>query len=491
MPAIAQVSFIRRIEIELQNGYGNEQIYTFGKQGFMMRSVKDEKEDNKQIWKYDIYTKDLVLSKTESVSLNRKFYEDATFTDSKQNYTLFKGRNGEFSLVTINVETAKSIVVDGILPKKMNISEMAVLGDFAYFKSFVNGAYNLFAINWKTGIQRQFALGIEGVKPKSFYLTNFQLLEKSNEIMLYAKVKIDKRNTDTYVIRLDEKGNKKETYNLTSSIDKNLIDITSCKVGEGKYVFTGTYSTTGVSTSQGIYFCTTVGNSVKGINYYNFLDLKNFTTYLSQKQQDKIEKKKEKKEEQGKELVLNYNIAAHDILVKDDGYLLIGEAYYATYRTEYYTTTQTVNGVTSTVTRSRQVFDGYQYTHAVIVKFDLQGKKVWDQTFELWSAYKPFHVKRFISVIENSSDKTAMAFSSSNRIFTKSFDKNGKIIKDEKSESFETKYDTDEVKWTSSNIDFWFDNYFIAYGTQKIKNKEEKNVDKKRIVYFVSKIMFN
>ena len=34
----------------------------------------------------------------------------------------------------------------------------------------------------------------------------------------------------------------------------------------------------------------------------------------------------------------------------------------------------------------------------MVAKFSHQGKLIWDQTFEMWSAYKPFYVKKFISI---------------------------------------------------------------------------------------------
>jgi len=41
-----------------------------------------------------------------------------------------------------------------------------------------------------------------------------------------------------------------------------------------------------------------------------------------------------------------------------------------------------------------------------------------------------------------------------------------------------------------SNLVYWYDHYYLAYGEQKIKNKENDKVMKKRIVYFINKIKF-
>lgn len=173
----------------------------------------------------------------------------------------------------------------------------------------------------------------------------------------------------------------------------------------------------------------------------------------------------------------------------ENGYLFLGEAYYPTYRTETYSTTSTVNGVTTTSTQTRQVFDGYQYTHAMLGLFDEEGNLLWDQIFEMKGSYKPFYVKRFISIAEKDENSLKLVFASGKRIISKSIDYEGAVINDSESEDIETSYTGDKVKTSFSNIDYWYDNYFVAYGSQKIKNKAGE-AKRKRKVYFVSKIKF-
>ncbi|MCB0739101.1 MAG: hypothetical protein KDC92_16445, partial [Bacteroidetes bacterium] len=198
-----------------------------------------------------------------------------------------------------------------------------------------------------------------------------------------------------------------------------------------------------------------------------------------------------KKEKKGKELVFSYRIAMHGIIKVDDGYMFLGEAYYPTYRTETYTTTSTVNGVTTTTTNTRQVFDGYQYTHAILSKFNEDGKLIWDQIFEMWPSYKPFVVKHFISIAERNQNSLKLVFASRSRITSKSFDFNGTIIQESESEEIETNFENDKTKSSFSNIDYWYDNFFIAYGEQKIKNtKDDTRQKRKRKVYFINKIKY-
>jgi hypothetical protein len=42
----------------------------------------------------------------------------------------------------------------------------------------------------------------------------------------------------------------------------------------------------------------------------------------------------------------------------------------------------------------------------------------------------------------------------------------------------------------NSDIKYWYDNYFLAYGISVIKNKDGDKTKRKRKVFFVSKVKF-
>ena len=83
-----------------------------------------------------------------------------------------------------------------------------------------------------------------------------------------------------------------------------------------------------------------------------------------------------------------------------------------------------------------------------------------------------------------------MIFASRDRLVTEVVDNNGEIVEELKSEPIETGHEGDKTKWSSSNIDHWYDDTFIVYGSQKIKNKTDNKVDRKRKVYFISRVRF-
>ena len=488
----SQVSYEKRVEYAVKDGYGNEEIYEFGNKGLIMCSKKDELVKNMAEWKYDFLDTDLNLVKSNSVLVNKKYYLDETFNSDKISHTLFKHRKGEFSIVSVDANKMEITKIDGIFPNKLRVWDMTIIGDYAVFDAQIKKNSFLMSVNWKTGKTKLIPIIIEGYKNKNIYIQNFQVLKETNEIFVYIKAKDSKRENQLYVMKLNKKGEKENIFNLSKDITQNITSVSASNISKNEYIFTGTYSTKSTSMSEGLFFSKTHNNKLTFINFYNFLDLDNFLTYLPERKQKRIEKKHKKKSNKGIEHSINYNIADHDIIIQDDGYIFLGECYYPTYRQESYQTTSTVNGVATTTTNYRTVFDGYQYTHAVITKYDKNGKLIWDKTFEMRSSNKPFYVKRFISISEANKETVDLVYISwGTKIVTKSFDiKTGTIVKEHFSEIMETTHDGDKSKRAFSNIDYWYDNYFIAYGEQKIKNKTNSKAKRKRKIYFINKIKY-
>lgn len=487
----AQVSYENRIEIELKDGYTTHDLYEFGKTGFILFSEKDKSQNEETEWKFEKFDSDLKRVEETEIYLSKKQSLDESFTDDERLYIFCKDRKGNFSLVTVDANSLETNTVEGFLPKKSIIKDMAIFGDYAVFNASIKRSPFLYSINWKTGERKLTPIKIPGFNPRKVTLLNFQLLPNSNEVFAYARALIDRRNSEFYVIKLNDEGEKQEAFKLNKGIEENIIDVTASKINTNTYIFTGTFSTKFNYTSEGLFFSLVKDNKIQFIEFYNFLDLENFLSYLPERKQQKIEKKKQRKEKKDKELKINYHIEPHDLMPLEDGYLMLAEAYYPTYRTENHTRTTTVNGVTTTTTTPVSVFDGYQYTHAILSKFDKNGQMMWDHIFEMHLTYKPFYVGQFISIAELTNQSIKLVFANGKKIASKSIDFTGKVLQDSETEDIETNFEGDKTKRSYSSIIYWYNNYFIAYGSQKIKNKDDDNdVKRKRKVYFVSKVKF-
>lgn len=480
----------KRIEFELEDDYEEESILEFGALGFVVQSMNRKISKTDNVWRYELFNTDLEKVKEKKIKLDNGFWLDEVFIAKDMIYTLFSDKKGNYTILSLNPATLEYDKTMGVVPKKSRITDMAILGDYAFFNAKIKKESLLIAINYKTGKQKFIPLNVKDVNPKKIFVENFQILEDSREVFVFVKVIEARRESDIYVLQLNEEGKKIKEYNLSGRLKENIVSISASRVGEGVYNFTGTYSTKSNALSEGLFFCHVQNRKIDFIKRFSFADLEDFFAYLPERKQEKLAQKKKRKEAKGKELVINYLIADHNVILLDDGSMFLGEAYYPTFRREPQMETVVVNGVSQTRTSYRRVFDGHQYTHAVLGKFDNEGNLLWDKSFEMWPSYKPYYAKRFISIAEREQSSIKMVFANRNRIVSKSVDFEGKVLLNEESEEIETGYTGDKEKYSFSNIDYWYGNYFLAYGQQKIKNKSDKNVKKKRKVYFVNKIKY-
>jgi len=486
--SFAQVKTIKRIEFELKEGYSNHQFSKFGDNGIILFSKFDETIGDNSRWKIERYSTDLELSKTETVNIPRGQRLNETFENESHLFLFFKSKKGDYSIVKIEAKTLMIETKKGILPKKMWPREFKIIDNTAFITGRVKKESIVFTVNLENGENNLRPISVKGFKSSKLNIENVQIQEKSKELFVYINAFVKKEH-DVHVVRYDNNGEKQESFNLTSDIDQKLTSISASYISDVEYVYTGTYSDKSSSSSKGVYICKTKNGEKEFISFYKFLDFKEFLSYLPEKKQAKIEKKKKKKEKKGKELKLSYLIASHDIIVTEDKYIFIGEAFYPTYRTETYYTTD-ANG--RTVAHTRTVFDGYQYTHATIAAFDKKGNKIWDQTFKMYPNYKPFYAKKFISV-STEKDNIDMLFSSRSGVHAMSFSRDGKIMNEKSYDIIETGDENDKIKSSYTNMDYWYGEYFLTHGYQKIKNKEnkkQKGQKKKRKIYFINKLSY-
>lgn len=483
----AQLEYKERIEIDLKEDHSVSEINPMGSRGLLMIMKDDDSNKGERDWTYNFYNTDLQTDKVKEVSLSKKLTLEGTVETEEVVMSLYKrDGKGEYEIVTYLSQTEEIIKTKGEFPKKFIVSGIYLLDEFTIVSGYVKGEPVLFRINWNTGIQKILPINISDFKAKDLTIVEVQTLGASKELFVLVKAVHKKTEGSLYVLKYNDSGKKEGMYALETDGKHFLLDNSTSRIADEEYIITGTFTKEQKnSTSNGIYFGKVDHENIKYLKYYDYLDLDDFLSYLPEKKQEKIEKKKRKQEKKGKELDISYSIVAHDVITLEDGYLFVGEAYYSTYRTVSNTTF--VNGVAQTTYTT--VFDGYQYTHAVIAKFSKTGEKMWDKSFELNPGYKPYTKVRFISVSGSDEKQLKMAYGSKSKIVLKSVDlKSGEVILDKESSEIELYSSLDKVKENRSfsKVKHWYDDYFIAYGTQQIKNKD----DGKRNVYFISKVQF-
>lgn len=452
---------IARVEYPYKD-YKNIFTLPMGKHGVLEMLFNDDTQHDQRWVKLEHYDTNLRLVTKDSLLMDKgmSYYQGEVNGDMC--YVMMRNKN-DFKILAYNATTHKTHFVDGEYTRKGDMRDLTIGKGHMVFSSTQKKLDRIGIVNLSSGKSKFIDLHLEGIRDKDILVMEHAIID--DEINSLVRV-----GRDVILMRFGLDGSLHERIWLTENIDKEaIISASISKVGS-KYFLTGTYTNGKHALAQGIYFAQLEGDKFKFIKFYNFLDLKNFTEFMSDKKKTKVERKKEKAEKKGKEYNLNYRMANHDIMEADGYYYYLGEAYYPTYAT-YYTGNSSVT-----------VFDGYAYTHAILVKFDQKGNIIWDSCFPMEYPSKPFYVKRFISANLKGSTVNAI-FTDGKNMMSKFFSNaNGSVVKEKKTERIETDEEQEEVKKArTTNSQHWYDENFLVYGYQIVK--DNKTGERRRVFY--------
>jgi hypothetical protein len=480
----------KRVEIELNDDRYAESFYTMGKYGVVIKSMSKEGGLRGHIkLHHDVYNTDLELYESSEIDFDQSRPITHTFEGEESIYHLAYKRNLPILIYQFDAKnkTCKQINIDLEGPAKfLGISYFYVVGQkaaaIAYSKT--GSFFLLFDLERQTATSTPILL--EDFKPRRISAFNMQYLEDAQKFFVSLRVYVSKKESFAYLLPIDLDGKMSAPQKINEGGEKFIKSVTVGPVGTADVVIAGAYGSTVLGPNNGIYFGSSTDGTISNINTYNFLDIPNYLSFLPERTQQRIENKKERKANRGKELEANQLLVLHDLIPVDNDFLLITEAYYPTYH--YETRTTYVNGKPTTTTV--KVFDGYQYTHAMIAKFNAQGQLVWSQVFNMYLWYKPMVARSFIRVAAQEQNSIQLVYADGRNIYSKAFSFDGEILSEKTSNPINTANENDKVIGTSSNISFWYDKYFLSYGVQTVKNKIDDDVKRRRSVIFLNKVSF-
>lgn len=490
-PAVqAQLNFESRLEIDLNDEkYHDFKTFVFGENGFILRSEEAKRNTGSIKMKYQSFSNNLQPQKEIVVELEAKRSNLYTSLHTDRHIVEFVySMSGKAHMNVIdghNLEV-KKYSIDAPAGQTNLLASFA--GDYAVIVLSGKKSFNVLSVNVVDGSSHVRPLKIENFKPSRMSIESISSMQNSNEAVICVDVldkskKVSGKRVNTYLFFLNCSSGNYKVVDINSKINNTLLTVSAAKIGDDRYIVTGTYTTRMKSSvAEGLFISEMENGKVNFVEYNGFSQLKEFTKYLPERTQARMERKREKIESSGKEAVFSILAVHHPTVITEDSYFILAEYFIPTYRTE----TQTVNGQRT----SRQVFDGYLYTHASLVKYSKEGAMQWDRTFELTPNYKPFVPVRFISLARNStSGNLTMVYSTRNRIASKSIRTDGSVEYDRNSDEILASFEGDNTKQSFSDVDYWYENYFLLHGYQKIKNTTGETKRKRR-VYYVSKLSF-
>lgn len=282
--------------------------------------------------------------------------------------------------------------------------------------------------------------------------------------------------------------------NLLDPGDKiSLLDGASTTFSGGLQYLAGTQSKKSLQYSQGFYLSKFINGQQQFNKYYAFAELTNFWDHLTERREERIRKRIEKKKRKGKVKKFNYRLLVHEIIERDDQYIMIGEAYYPRYN---YANTSAFGGYAGYSPYQGSEFRnpyflGYKYTHAVIVGFDRNCNILWDHTFKI-EDIQTYSLEENVAV-SGKGDKVVLMYLEENEIRSKVIDGN-EVLEGRTFSPVKLTFASDELKDRDPSlekIEGWYGETLFAYGEQSIRNELAVNGKTHRKVFYLNKIRYN
>lgn len=474
----------KRVEIELKDGYNSETVYRCSKGYFVIEAFAEKKVNDEQEIRYSCYNNELAPCGEQSLHIPTAMKELQSCSNDSCIYKLYANRKNEFLLSSIAMADLKISTVTGQLPAKVNLLNMKVVGGKAWFQTSIKGKSCILQVNLKTGETLQSAF-VEKKWNKKTSIVNYQLTPESDELLVFMNRYIKRGECELSQTNVNGACELCDTIRLTGTGDKLITSVSGSRISPTEMIYSGTYSRYNTQKAEGVFFAKSMNNRLDFIRYKNFEEIKSFADQASglDKAFTSVVRKLFKKSKT--EFGLNYNITMHDVIRTPQGYLLIGELYEPSYTSVPMTSTMMINGMVTTRTTYMQVFNGYQYSNAIVVSFSENGEPQWDQSFSMYASSRTYHPYQHLKISDKTDKQISIVYTDRGVMMSKVLSFDGKVLVSESHDLIATGNESEKTTRTLSNADYWYGNYFLVYGIQTVKNKEDKT---SRRVYYVNKI---
>jgi hypothetical protein len=494
---------VKRIELPL-SGNAAYQTVPLGEQGVLLISKPDKGTFNVQ--KFDTNL-DRVWSIDGPIESNLDYM--ASSYDGQAVFLLFsKYRSPLYQIVKVNVgpgfvETFTINTLD-----RFEITDFKTLGYSVFMAGMVRNEPVLIYTQLTTNQTRILPSAIKGSNAiqtvevdTAHHLVNVSFaVKKGRQTRIVAR-----SYEETGELYAQVAVDPEEDYSLLSGRLQVLND--SVRIVIGTYGYRNMQSTNNAA-SQGLYISKFIDKELVFTSYHSFTDFKNFFNFMNERQQEKIEKRIRKKKESGDDLKLNYRLLVHDIVPKNNNFLLVAEVFYPEYR---YQNPNMMGGLGygSMIGYpfgmglynpylwnpmyggrgyNQQIFDGFTYTHAVVADVDQNGKLLWDNSIS-FDNVKSMELREKIKVQTFSNGNSKLVYSHNGAIRSKII-KGNQVVDSDRVIPNETNVEGDKVRKTSTDdIDYWYGNFYLAWGEQRIINAAgDPQTRGRRNVFYLNKI---
>jgi hypothetical protein len=456
-------------------------------------------EPDKVKWYFAFYNQDLQLLWSKGIALANTLEYKKSSLDPDTLSLFFrtndKAKNVEFNFQIVRLDFGKGVFTGngGRFPDNAEVVDFLTRKGKAYIGfNAKNEPARIMLLDMQTGKQVVTPLS------KGSVSTLMQVyVDSSGSRMITSVRKFILKNQSEFVLSvLDSAASLLSEINITSaSADHELNAMCFMPADHGEILVAGTYGSPPVQKSSsgntmagestGLFFTKVVNDQQQPIMFYNFLELKNVNLLVGQKDMEALKKKSEKKNKSLNEYSLDLTLILHPLIEKNNEFVLMAELFSPQYHSENFTDYDFYG---RPFTSTYSVFDGYRFSNALIAGFDKNGKLMWDNSIDIRNLVS-FELNPKVLRYDQGNN-IVMAYLSEGKIASKIIH-NDEVIEKTDFSPVELEYPNDKlVSETKSRILWWYDNFFLCYGYQDIKNVSlERN--NKRLVFYFNKVRFD
>ncbi len=481
---------IQKLEIDFEKNIPAYEVAMLGNKGIVMMTSE------KQILNLTKYNSD--LKKSYSVDLNiekghsyiaylhkkNKIY--LLFADSYNaaEYYIYTEVFKKFIVIEFDLETKKQKTVAGKFEKSFLLNKMEELNGKVYLMGTTNypGWANIATVDFSKQEAICEVIDNYGKKP--------------HIKMLGANINSEKNVANVLV---KDSKSKKETHYYIQSISlgnqNKPSDPVEMNIGDNYEVFTSKVNYTGESDRLVVgCFGDKVKKTVRGGDKFALTK----GIYISKLDKSKVLWNKNilytqifnSENSKSKDISINeinsktqIQVLFHDVIETDEQYIFIGETYYPTFHTEIRTSESNGRYITYTA----NIFDGFLYDKCIAFATDKKGTFQWSSVFLMPSYITHYPTTERVKV-NTLSDKIAVSTFNNLNLITYHLDKEGFTEVQDLNHITANKIDVN-VRNLNTNIEYWYDNYYLVYGDMEYKaSKKDENSKKKRQYIFFYKM---
>ncbi len=316
-------------------------------------------------------------------------------------------RLGDFTLVEVRSD-GELVVQNGLLPSRI------------YEPKFIVNGSDLFVVNHQPKQEEVIVLSLIDSSVRTMDVSptlklstvkdlGFEFLPKSEEVF-YCWQEQSRNKVITQFVIWDNEADVDMRY-IRSNQEQQFMDIGIAQTEDGDHIISGSYGKPLTDKSSGVFFGTVQDGSLTQISYTPFTKLTHFFDYMSSYKKDEFERKIKRLKRHEKSTDVAVYAFQHPIHYCDSSFFLALEMYTMSYTDQYGVTR---NG--STIAGSPRKFNGYIYSHAVVIRFNEFGDLMHDYYVPLRLGFTPPVLKGNLC-IETDQDTLLIAYSAKNRTY--------------------------------------------------------------------------